>query len=60
MIIMLYESEYYGITGLGDDHIEHHGVKGMKWGVRKARERSTRARDPRDHGRRFQPLRFLP
>ena len=35
MIIMLYESEYYGITGLGDDHIEHHGIKGMKWGVRR-------------------------
>lgn len=32
---MLYESEYYGVSSLGDDQLEHHGIKGQKWGVRK-------------------------
>ena len=31
---MLYESEYYGIQYM-DDVIEHHGIKGQKWGVRR-------------------------
>lgn len=32
---MLYASTYYGIAGLGDDTLYHHGVKGQKWGVRR-------------------------
>lgn len=31
---MLYESSYYGIVQM-DDVIEHHGIKGMKWGIRR-------------------------
>jgi len=31
---MLYESEYYGIVHM-DDIIEHHGIKGQKWGIRR-------------------------
>lgn len=32
---MLYESTYYGISGLGDGSLQHHGIKGQKWGVRR-------------------------
>lgn len=35
---MLYES-YYGIADLGSPFIEHHGIKGMKWGVRRYQNR---------------------
>lgn len=31
---MLYKSSYYGISGLGDDTLAHHGIKGQKWGVK--------------------------
>ena len=30
-------AEYYGIQR-SSEHLEHYGIKGMKWGVRKARE----------------------
>ena len=26
---------YYGISDLGDPYLMHHGIKGMKWGVRR-------------------------
>ena len=34
-ITMLYENTYYGISGLGDDILSHHGIKGQKWGIRR-------------------------
>ena len=30
---MKYESQYYGVVQM-EDIVEHHGVKGMKWGIR--------------------------
>ncbi len=32
---MIYYESYYGVSGLGRPYLEHHGVKGMKWGVRR-------------------------
>lgn len=33
---MLYESEYYGVQSLPfESYLEHHGIKGQKWGVRR-------------------------
>jgi RimJ/RimL family protein N-acetyltransferase len=34
VIFVLYESQYFGICNLGET-ITHHGIKGMKWGVRR-------------------------
>lgn len=34
-------SEYYAIVRSGGDHLTHYGIKGMKWGVRKAIDRGT-------------------
>lgn len=34
MTTMYYES-YYGLASLGEPYLMHHGVKGMKWGVRR-------------------------
>ena len=28
-------SEYYGVIRVSDAHLEHHGIKGQKWGVRR-------------------------
>ena len=33
--MLQYESQYYGIFGLGSNELYHHGIKGMKWGVRR-------------------------
>lgn len=32
---MLYESEYYGVCDLGTATLQHHGIKGQKWGRRR-------------------------
>lgn len=38
--LKLYEYEYNSSTSIDDIFIEHFGVKGMKWGVRKDRKKS--------------------
>lgn len=35
-------------TELGQDYLEHYGVKGMKWGVRRTRQQLARARAARE------------
>ena len=32
--MIFYESSYYGVLPMDLETIEHHGIKGMKWGVR--------------------------
>lgn len=34
-------SEYYGVSTPTDDFLAHYGIKGMKWGVRKAIEKGN-------------------
>ena len=33
--MIFYESQYYGISGLGSPYLMHHGIKGQKWGIRR-------------------------
>lgn len=33
--MITYESQYYGACVLGSNELYHHGIKGMKWGVRR-------------------------
>lgn len=37
-------AEYYGIVRSNDHELRHYGVRGMKWGVRKARESGNNLR----------------
>ena len=37
-------SNYYGVVW-SDDHLEHHGVKGMQWGVKNEKDRYGDNRD---------------
>ena len=37
-------AEYYGIVRSTDHELRHYGVRGMKWGVRKARESGNNLR----------------
>lgn len=34
-------SEYYGTPAASSDFLAHYGVKGMRWGVRKAIEKGN-------------------
>lgn len=36
--------DYLAMTAMGQEYIEHHGIKGMKWGVRRSRKALERAR----------------
>lgn len=31
----VYYESYYGVSSLGSDYLMHHGIKGMKWGIRR-------------------------
>lgn len=44
-------SKYYGVTTSTDDFLAHYGVKGMKWGVRKAIEKGNSKRLARHYAR---------
>lgn len=46
-------SEYYGVSTPTSDFLAHYGVKGMKWGVRKAIEEGGRAATNRSLSRQF-------
>lgn len=46
-------SEYYGTPAASSDFLAHYGVKGMKWGVRKAIEEGGRAATNRSLSRQY-------
>lgn len=49
-------SEYYGVSTPTSDFLAHYGVRGMKWGVRKARESGNSARLDRHYNRAVKKL----
>ena len=52
-------SEYYGVSTPTSDFLAHYGIKGMKWGVRKAIESGNRARLDRHYARASKKLQTL-